>query len=121
MLEYRESLYQIVLAGSDLPMERLKRFEEECQGLFAPLDLSPPTEAFTTILQHDEDAVLPLPNSSLESVSGDVGSSGQFIPESTPMAEESSAPQKTGSVHGSTPQPAERRRRWYHILFSCVT
>jgi hypothetical protein len=120
MLEYRESLYQIVLHSTlgGPPMERLKRFEEECQSLFAPLDLSPPTEALTTILQHNEEDFLPLPNSSLESVSGDVGGGGQFIPESTSTAEESSAPQKTGSVHGPTP---ERRRRWWHILFPCVT
>jgi hypothetical protein len=104
-------------------MGRLKRFEEECQGLFAPLDLSPPTGALTTILQHDEDAFLPLPNASLESISGDVGGGGQFIPESTSTAEELSAPQKTGSIHDHepTPEPAQHPRRWYHLFFSCVT
>jgi hypothetical protein len=119
MSEYRESLWQIVRRSPvGDPMKRMKRFEEKCQGLFAPLDLSPPTGALTTILQDDEDALLPLPNASLESVLGNVGSSRQFIPESTSTAEESSAPQKTVSVHGPTP---EHRRRWWHILFPCIT
>jgi hypothetical protein len=66
MLEYRERLHQIAYKSpSNDPMGWLKRFEEECQGLFAPLDLSPPTGALTTILQDDEDAFLPLPNASL--------------------------------------------------------
>jgi hypothetical protein len=77
-------------------MVRLKRFEEECQGLFAPLDLSPPTEALTTILQHDEDAFLPPPNTSLESSgSGDAVRDGQLISESTVTEEESREFQKT--------------------------
>jgi hypothetical protein len=48
MLEYLGMVYNIGLnqyGTLDLPMERLKIFEEECQGLFAPLDLSPATES----------------------------------------------------------------------------
>jgi hypothetical protein len=44
MLEYRGKLERAIdihLLGS--PVQRLKVFEEECQGLFAPLDLSPVT------------------------------------------------------------------------------
>jgi hypothetical protein len=58
-------------------------FEKGCQGLFAPLDLSPPTGAPTAILQDTESALLPLPKTSLKSGSGKVGSSSRCsVPES---------------------------------------
>jgi hypothetical protein len=125
MLEYRRDFYFNVIAHhlTSPRMERLKVFEEECQGLFALLDLSPPTGGVTTTVQDDGSALLPPPNTSLESSgSGDVVRDGQLIPESTATEEESKESQKTGSdLRGPTPQPAEHPRRWYHVLFSCVT
>jgi hypothetical protein len=127
MLEYRGKLEGAIdshIYAS--PVQRLKVFEEECQGLFAPLDLSPVTVVDTTApVLDDASAHLPPPSTLLDPSgfrSRDVGSGENLVPESTSAAEESMESQQTGSVlREPTPQPAERPRRWYHILFSCVT
>jgi hypothetical protein len=127
MLEYRGKLDGFIDSHfSSSPVERLKVFEEECQGLFAPLDLSPMTVVDTTApVLDDASAHLPPPNTLLDPSgfrSGDVSSDENLVPESTSAADESMESQQTGSVlRGPTPQPAERPRRWYHILFPCVT
>jgi hypothetical protein len=127
MLEYRGKLEGAIDTHPFAsPVQRLKVFEEECQGLFAPLDLSPVMVVDTTApVLDDASAHPPPPNTSLDLSgfrSGNVGSGENLVPESISAAEESMESQQMGSVlRGPTPQPAERPGRWYHILFSCVT
>ena len=116
MPEYQSKLRDIVRTHG--PMERLKAFQKQCQGLFAPLDLPPPTGALTTAQLDDESAFLPPLNASLESRSGGVGSGRLYIPGGlAPMVEESREPQRIDSVPGSTPQPAEGHRQEGTVAF----
>jgi hypothetical protein len=85
-------------------MEKLKRFEEECQGFFAPLDLSPPTGGVITTLRDDASA---RDEASLWSRLGKVGRGGRSTPKSDSTAKGPRGPEKTGSDL----RPTERRGR----------
>ncbi|KAJ2911743.1 hypothetical protein MD484_g8672, partial [Candolleomyces efflorescens] len=117
-LEYWDLFSQIAIKNrpSNLTteMERLEEFEENCKGLFTPLDLSPPMGVKTTTAKDDGSALLhvPPPNTLLESSgSGDAVRYEQLMLES--IATEEELPH-TGTMIRA--QPVERPRRWYHIL-----
>jgi hypothetical protein len=109
MVDYRRTVYDVAINDPNAPpMERLKIFEEKTRGLFAPLDLTPPTRVDATTLLDEASAPTPPsppPRKALFGI-GKFGRGGHSMPNPTPTAKRSRRSQKAGS----DPQSAKRSR-----------